>query len=463
MVYNQTVQLNLLEQDTITALATSVGKAGIGIVRVSGPLVRKITETIFGHLPEPRYATYGRFMDISGATIDLGIVIFFPAPNSFTGDDIIEFHGHGSPIVLNELLKNILYCGARLAEPGEFTKRAFLQGKIDLIQAEAVADLIDAASLQAAQWALKSLQGKFSAKIAQMNKLTIEFRTKIEACLDFSEEDLPLLKDAEVSNTLLSIYNLCQEILINAEQGIIVRSGIKVVLIGEPNVGKSTLLNKITTSEASIVTAVPGTTRDLIKTTVMLSGVPFNFVDTAGLCDSNDLVELEGIKRALQEVSKADLVFLVSDKQCCDKLYELEKKYLQDKLNKTASIVYIFNKIDITGVAAKLVFGTSDEIYLSAKQDLGIDILREYLINKFCFANNSNEEQGFIARRRHIQSLNQAKKAIDLAKNSWEHNKSYELLAESLRLVQDALGEILGITSTDDLLANIFSSFCIGK
>jgi len=441
---------------TICALASALGQGGIGVVRVSGPGAKDIAKAMLGFDPKPRYAHYGSFFNNNGEEIDKGVALFFPGPNSFTGEDVIEFQGHGGMSVMRMLLESSVELGAIYAEPGEFSKRAFLNGKMDLVQAEAVADLIDATSQRASASALRSLSGEFSNKVNQLTQSIIELRVFVEATIDFSDEEIDFLASSEVKVKAQNIKQQIYEIFVAAKQGSILREGLTVAIAGKPNAGKSSLLNALTQNDSAIVTDIAGTTRDTLKETINIDGMPLNIVDTAGLHNSEDIVEQEGIKRAKTEIQKADLVLLVFDAQ--DDNPDLS--ILPDGLENTPLFI-IKNKIDLANSdSTNANFDKYELVSISAKDGTGIDILTNKLSN---FAGLNNVGEGvYLARQRHINALELALDAID---NSIEQldSGSAELMAEDLRQAGQYMGSITGEFSSDDLLGEIFSSFCIGK
>jgi len=445
--------MNLQFQETIAALATPVGRGGIGVIRISGELVPTVAMALLGQLPQPRYATFSQFTDSTGQLIDQGIALYFPAPHSFTGENILELQGHGGIVVMDTLLKAILTLGVRLARPGEFSERAFLNGKIDLAQAEAIADLIDSSSVHAARCALRSLQGEFSNYINQLVEELTQLRIYIEAGIDFVDEEIDLLADGQVNNRINLLIKQLESILQRAQQGYLLKEGMHIVLVGEPNVGKSSLLNELAGRDTAIVAAIPGTTRDIVRDQILLDGMPLHITDTAGLRQTDDPVEQEGIRRTKQALQEADVVILLLDDRHVDDdpqaqlLAELPMKPL-----------IIRNKIDLTGHAA----GISDNTicYLSAKTGAGIDALKQQLKNMMGL--QANTEGNFMARRRHLEALKQAHTALLTGLNYAQQQQS-ELLAEELHLAQRALGEITGQVTADDLLGRIFSTFCVGK
>lgn len=453
-----------LMKDTIVAQATPIGRGGVGILRVSGPLAMKVAKTVLGKELKPRIANYLPFQDIDGSTLDQGIALFFKSPNSFTGEDVLELQGHGGQIVLDLLLKRILQIqGIRLAKPGEFSEQAFLNDKLDLAQAEAIADLIDATSEQAARSALKSLQGEFSNKINRLVEQVIYLRTYVEAAIDFPDEEIDFLADGKIEALLNNIIAQVDLVRSEAKQGSILREGMKVVIAGRPNAGKSSLLNALAGREAAIVTDIAGTTRDVLREHIHIDGMPLHIIDTAGLRDATDEVERIGITRAWHEIEQADRVLLMLDSSDQDSL-EIEKiqsEFLQ-KLPQNLPITIIRNKTDLSG---ETVGETKENGYitirLSAQKQQGIDLLREHL--KQTMGYQSGSEGGFLARRRHLEALENATQHLQNGHIQLTQFFAGELLAEELRLVQKHLSEITGQFTSDDLLGNIFSSFCIGK
>jgi len=449
--------------DTIAAIATPPGKGGVGIVRISGPKCQEIARAMLAiENLTPRYAHYGNFLETTAsgsATIDQGIALFFPGPNSFTGEDVLELQGHGGPVILDCLLRAVISHGARMARPGEFSERAFLNNKIDLAQAEAIADLIDSASEQAARQALRSLEGAFSKEINALVEAITMLRIYVEAAIDFPEEEIDFISDGRVATDLQNIKLHLETVFSSAKQGSILREGMTVVIAGKPNAGKSSLLNALAGRESAIVTDIAGTTRDVLRENILIDGMPLHIVDTAGLRDSDDLVELEGIKRAWSEISQADRVLLVidskninSDEAIIPPEFDI---FVQQK-----KLSLIYNKCDLTGHAAGLQDDEISRVYVSAKQNQGIDTLREHL--KACVGYNDGDTP-FIARRRHIDALTRGREHILNGEQQLLSFNAGELLAEELRLAQNALAEITGEFSSDDLLGRIFTSFCIGK
>ncbi|HIF36610.1 MAG TPA: tRNA uridine-5-carboxymethylaminomethyl(34) synthesis GTPase MnmE [Candidatus Thioglobus sp.] len=442
--------------ETICALATAVGQSGIGVVRVSGPLSKTIANKLLQIELKPRHAYYGSFYDKDSNKIDKGVSIYFPGPNSYTGEDVIEFQGHGGMSVLRRLLETATFFGARLAEPGEFTKRAFLNGKMDLVQAEAVQDLIQSSSEQSALSAVRSLTGEFSEKINHLLADLTSLRVFVEATIDFSDEEIDFLESHEVSVKLQTLKNLLLEILETANQGAILRDGLYVTIAGKPNAGKSSLLNALTKQPSAIVTDIAGTTRDVLKETIHIDGMPLHIIDTAGLHNSNNIIEQEGIRRAHTEINNADVVLLVYDAK--DKLADLS---ILPEAVKNKPIIYIRNKIDLLKAKAKInEVENQTEVSLSAKNGDGIDLLRQALSEAAGY--KPDGEGVFLARKRHILAIDLTLNYINSAIEQLEGGAS-ELVAEDLRQAGMSLGTITGEFSSDDLLGEIFSSFCIGK
>ena len=451
-------------KDTIVAQATPIGRGGVGILRVSGPLASKVAEAVLGKTLTPRMANYLPFKDSNGETLDQGIALFFKAPNSFTGEDVLELQGHGGQVILDILLKRILEVeGVRIARAGEFSEQAFLNDKLDLAQAEAIADLIDATSEQAARSALKSLQGEFSNKINQLVDSVIYLRTYVEAAIDFPDEEIDFLADGKIEGHLNDIIQQLNGVRQEAKQGAILREGMKVVIAGRPNAGKSSLLNALAGREAAIVTDIAGTTRDVLREHIHIDGMPLHIIDTAGLREANDEVERIGIARAWEEIVQADQVLLMIDstEQKVDE-FKAEWAEFLAKLPPNMPVTVIRNKVDLSGEPEGLEqLENFTLIRLSAQTKVGVDLLREHL--KKSMGYQSSTEGGFLARRRHLQALEEA--AEHLARGHVQLTQFFagELLAEELRMVQNALSEITGQFTSDDLLGNIFSSFCIGK
>ena len=442
--------------ETICALATAIGQSGIGVVRVSGPLSKAIGQKLLHIELKVRHAYYGSFYDKDSNKIDKGVSIYFPGPNSYTGEDVIEFQGHGGMSVLRKLLETATFFGARLAEPGEFTKRAFLNGKMDLVQAEAVQDLIQSSSEQSALSAVRSLTGEFSEKINHLLADLTSLRVFVEATIDFSDEEIDFLESHEVSVKLQTLKNLLLEILESANQGAILRDGLYVAIAGKPNAGKSSLLNALTKQPSAIVTDIAGTTRDVLKETIHIDGMPLHIIDTAGLHNSNNIIEQEGIRRAHTEINNADVVLLVYDAK--DKLADFS---ILPEAVKNKPIICIRNKIDLLKAKAEIKeVEHQTEVSLSAKNGDGIDLLRQALSEAAGY--KPDGEGVFLARKRHILSIKLTLNYVNSAIEQLEGGAS-ELVAEDLRQAGMSLGTITGEFSSDDLLGEIFSSFCIGK
>ena len=441
--------------DTIAAIATPAGRGGVGIIRLSGPKASNICEAMLGNVPKANRAVHRQFLGNDGRVLDDGIGIYFPGPHSFTGEDVLELQGHGGKIVMDMLLQACLQNGARLARPGEFSERAFLNDKLDLAQAEAIADLIDSSSEQAARSALRSLQGDFSKAVNGLLTQITELRMYVEAALDFPEEEIDFLADQRVLDRVRSIQTQLGNIFDKARQGSLLREGMQLVIVGKPNAGKSSLLNAMAGQEMAIVTEYAGTTRDVLRESINLDGMPLHIIDTAGLRESEDPVEKIGIERAWKAVEKADqILFLVDDAEAADQTNE----DLVSKLPKHLPRLTVHNKIDKSGHAEGL---HGDDLYISAKQHIGIDTLRDVLKQRMGY--QADNEDLFIARRRHLQALEETQQAVDRAAEQLTVFNAGELMAEELRLAQDSLGKITGKFTPDDLLGEIFSSFCIGK
>jgi tRNA modification GTPase len=437
--------------DVIAAIATAPGRGGVGVVRVSGADVSALAQAILGRLPEPRRATFTPFFDADGSVLDEGIALYFAAPHSFTGEAVLELQGHGGPVVLDLLLQRCVELGARLAAPGEFSRRAFLNGKLDLAQAEAVADLIDAASIGAARSAVRSLSGAFSQRITELVEGLTRLRMLVEATLDFPEEEIDFLKQADAFGRLDRIDAALAAVRAQARQGALLREGLTVVLIGQPNVGKSSLLNQLAGFEAAIVTEIAGTTRDTVREAIQIQGVPLHVIDTAGLRDTADPVEKIGIARTWAAVEKADVALLLVDAALGAGSREAA---ILARLPELARLT-VHNKIDVTGEAPR---AAGDEVWLSARTGAGVELLREKLLQAAGW--QAAGEGAFMARARHLDALGRAAGHLAAARATAAH---LELFAEELRLAQAALSEITGEFTADDLLGEIFSKFCIGK
>jgi tRNA modification GTPase len=446
------------QNDTIAAQATPPGRGGVGIVRISGPKAAECATAILGHCPRPRYAEYLPFSDLAGEVVDEGLALYFPGPNSFTGEDVLELQGHGGPVVMDRLLAIVQQLGVRLARPGEFSERAFLNGKLDLAQAEAIADLIDASSEQAARSALRSLRGEFSQRVHELVERLTELRIYVESAIDFPEEEIDFLADGEVQRRLDGIRATLAAVQAAAQQGSLLKEGMTVVLAGLPNAGKSSLLNALAGQESAIVTEIAGTTRDVLREQINLDGMPLHIIDTAGLRESTDAVEQEGIRRAWREIGQADrLLLLVDDGRGVTE----EERAILERLPRGLSVTVIRNKCDLSGHAAAVEEGElGTEIRLSAKTGEGLELLRRHLEQSIGYQGGG--EGSFMARRRHLDALARAEANLQNGERLLQQGAG-ELLAEELRLAQQALGEITGEVSSDDLLGRIFSSFCIGK
>lgn len=448
-------------KETIAAIATPSGRGGVGIVRVSGPLSLIIAKNMLGFEPKSRHAHYASFVNPSQEVIDQGIALFFQAPNSFTGEDVLEFQGHGGPIVLDRLLKSVLECGARLAKPGEFSEQAFLNNKLDLTQAEAIADLINAESEQAARCAVRSLQGEFSTQINTIVDELIKLRMYVEAAIDFPEEEIDFLTQSHVLEDAKKLLEKIKNLLEKAQQGALIRDGITVVIAGEPNVGKSSLLNLLSGRESAIVTEVAGTTRDILREKIILNGMPINIIDTAGLRETDDIVEREGIRRAKSALLEADIVLYLLDISR-EKNVSLALDQLSKNIPSNIPSIVLLNKIDLVNLQPSIEEQNNQTfIYVSIKQKIGISLLVDTLKKKAGY--QTATEGNFIARRRHIHALNQALQHLEAGIMQLEVYRAGELLAEELRVAQESLSSITGVFTSDDLLGEIFSSFCIGK
>ena len=445
--------------ETIAALATAPGQSGVGIIRLSGPKAINIAKSICPSVKniEPRQTYFCHFNDVNNDIVDEGLLIYFKAPYSFTGEDVIELQAHGSPIVLDILLDTAINQGARLARPGEFSERAFLNNKIDLAQAEAIADLIESGTETAARMASRSLQGKFSEYIHGLVDQLIHLRMYVEASIDFPEEEIDFLQDETISLSLNEIEQSFNEIQQKATQGSLIKDGMNLVIAGRPNAGKSSLLNALAGYESAIVTDIPGTTRDVLKEKIQIDGMPVHLIDTAGIRDAIDAVEQEGIRRAMQHIEKADHILWIYDAKTANSIEELKNE--MDFPQMKVAVTYIRNKIDTINETPEKI--SEEHIAISAKQNSGIDLLRQHLKNIMGY---QGPEQGeFLARRRHLDALKRAAIHLEKGKIALHVSKAGELLAEELRLMQNCLSEITGEFSSDDLLGKIFSSFCIGK
>lgn len=445
--------------ETIAAVSTAPGRGGIGIVRVSGPRCRAIGQAIAGMLPEPRVAQLRDFVDKDGEAIDRGLILFFPGTASFTGEDVLEFQAHGGPVVLEMILARVLQCGARLANAGEFTERAFLNGKLDLAQAEAVVDLIESGSEQAARAALRSLRGDFSARVHELAEQVVELRIWVEAAIDFPEEEVDFLAAPTVERRISRLRDRFVELTESARQGALLRDGMTLVIAGRPNAGKSSLLNRLAGYDAAIVTAQPGTTRDVLRERVQIDGMPLHVLDTAGLRDSEDEVEIEGIRRAQQEIARSDRVLYVVDASDAEAVDAIESDLAA--LPSDAACTILLNKIDKIGQEPRIEEGVPTRVCLSAATGAGLNLLRAHL--KSCVGFQVAGAGSFSARARHLEALRRARLHVEQAYRLHVERHAGELVAQELGDAQRELGAITGQVSSDELLGRIFSSFCIGK
>lgn len=444
--------------DTIAAVATPPGFGGVGIIRISGPLVGNLAIGLIGRLPLSRLATLASFRDSNGEAIDQGIALYFPAPGSFTGEDVLELQGHGGPVVMDLILRRALELGARPARPGEFSERAFLNGKLDLAQAEAVADLIESTTEVAARLAGRTLQGALSRRVDALLQGLVRLRTFVEAAIDFPDDEVDFIADSQVGTDLQTLIRDARALIASADQGRLVREGVNLVIAGPPNAGKSSLLNALSGTDVAIVTDIPGTTRDLLRQGIQIDGLPLHVIDTAGLRHARDPIEQEGVRRAREQMALADRVLWVFDDQSDPE----HAAFDQSVLPKQVPVTLVRNKIDLTGTAP----GISDtrlgpQIALSAQTGTGMDALRDHLKATSGFTGSGEGE--FMARRRHLDALERAVAHLVLALQVLEQTAAAELVAEDLRQAQQSLGEITGEFTSEDLLGRIFSSFCIGK
>ena len=441
--------------DTIAAIATPPGAGGIGVLRVSGPRARAIAKALTGRNPEPRIFHFAAFRDANGDLLDRGLAVYFKAPKSFTGEDVLELHAHGAPVVLDLLLRRVCALGARPARPGEFSERAFLNGKRDLAQAEAIADLIASGSEAAARAAMRSLEGDFSKAVRTLFETMVKLRSWLEAALDFPEEEIDFLSAPQLTGELATLREQTDDLLAAARRGVVLRDGLHVVIVGRPNAGKSSLLNALAQSERAIVTAVPGTTRDVLRESVNLDGIALTLVDTAGLRDSHDVVEQEGMRRARTELTRADVAILVTDSA-----HAGADHALLDVCAAGATRIVVHNKIDLSGEAARCETGAEIHVWISAQHGDGLAELRAVLAR---LAGRGEGTQGaFSARARHVQALQEVAGHLRGAAAQLQH-RAGELAAEDLRQAQRCLSEITGEFTSEDLLGRIFSTFCIGK
>ncbi len=443
-----------LSEETIVAAATPPGTGGVGIVRLSGPGVPGIARRMLGSLPEPRVATYRTFRDQSGEPLDTGLALYFPAPASFTGDPVLELHGHGGPVIVSTIVEAVVGLGARRAEPGEFSKRAFLNGKLDLVQAEAIADLIESGTSQAARAALRSLSGVFSRTVNALAEQLIRLRMHVEAAIDFPEEEIDFLPDRQLLDRIEECGRAFTALLAEARVGRVLRDGYQVVIVGRPNAGKSSLMNLLSGEDTAIVTEVAGTTRDVLREQIDVDGLAVELIDTAGIRENPNRIEKEGIRRARKALARADAVLWIQDATIA------EADELDETIPDDVPVTVIRNKIDQTGEAAG-ASGDGAMIHLSAATGQGLQALRDRLAGLAGYRNLG--EGAFTARRRHVDALKRAHGHFLAGRHALEASRAGELLAEELRLAQQALGEITGAVSSDDLLGRIFSEFCIGK
>lgn len=445
-----------LTTDTIAAIATAPGAGGIGVVRVSGPLAADIATQILGHCPAPRHAAYLPFLQADTTLIDCGIAIYFPNPHSYTGEDVLELQAHGGTALMQILLARCIECGARHAQAGEFTQRAYLNDKLDLAQAEAVADLINAATVEAARSAVRSLSGEFSQAIQTLLQQLVDLRMYVEACLDFPEEEIDFITEGRVLEKLQANQAALQHIFHQAKQGVLLREGINVVLIGQPNVGKSSLLNALSGEEVAIVTPIAGTTRDTIKSVIQIEGVPLHVIDTAGLRETEDTVEQVGIARTWKAIETAHVALLLVDSQHG---IGAQEKAILHKLPPEVKKVWVHNKIDVSRETSRIEKHENEQhVFLSAKTGDGIASLQKTLLEIVGY--QPGGEGVFMARARHLKALEEVEQHLDQAMLQMH---AAELVAEELRCAQEALGTITGEFTPDDLLGEIFSRFCIGK
>ncbi len=448
--------MDIEQLDTIAAIATPSGNGGVGIIRISGGRITQIAAQLFKKKLTPRTALFTAFLDQDQSVIDSGIALYFPSPASYTGEDVLELQAHGGSVVLNMLLRRVLSLGARLARPGEFTERAFLNNKLDLAQAEAIADLITSSTEQSVRSAQRSMQGVFSEQINTLITELTELRIYIEAAIDFVDEEIDFLTDGVVENRLISLTRRLEQIQQTANQGRLLRDGMTVVLAGKPNAGKSSLLNALAGHDAAIVTDIAGTTRDGLRERIQIDGMPLHIIDTAGLRESSNAIEQEGIRRAFEEIHKADKVLLLIDAK------EPEPQTILDSIPEGLDVITLYNKIDLVNKEPEIQnTETGTQIYLSIKTGAGMDLLIQHL--KQSVGYNDATENIFIARTRHLEALNTSHQLIQNALHQLQTTQASELVAEDLRLAQQALAEITGEFTSDDLLGKIFSSFCIGK
>ena len=459
----------MTESDTIVAIASAPGRGAVGVIRVSGPDVPDIAIAVLGKLPAARVARVANFLDADGQPLDRGLALYFPAPASYTGEHVLELQGHGGAFVLDLLLQRLLQLSCRMARAGEFSERAFLNGKIDIAQAEAIADLIDAGTSAAARAAVRSMQGEFSAHIHALQAQITGLRTLVEAAIDFPDEELDLVPGSLLGDRVANILTAFDAITAAARQGALLREGLNIVIAGKPNAGKSSLLNRLVGDDIAIVTDQPGTTRDVLRQQVHLDGLPLNLIDTAGLRTTADVVEAEGVRRAFAELGRADRVLYILDAAAPNSLSAVSPgggaadlpAELKD-LPSGVPVTLVFNKIDLVGAPASVdEIQEPPQVFLSAKTGEGLDLLRAHLQARAGY--RSGDAGALSARRRHLDALERARSCVVQAADTLSKSRAFELFAEDLRRAQLALGEITGEFSSDDLLGQIFSSFCIGK
>ncbi|AXA33626.1 tRNA uridine-5-carboxymethylaminomethyl(34) synthesis GTPase MnmE [Francisella adeliensis] len=450
----------MYSKDTIVAIATPQGNGGIGIIRISGPKALEISNNLTQKKLSPRYATFSNLFH-GDEIIDNGIAIFFESPFSYTGEDVVEIQAHGNSFILNLIIKATVELGARMAKAGEFTERAFLNNKLDLTQAEAVADIINASSEIAAKSAAKSLQGDFSKEINSLLEKLIYLRMYVEASIDFPEEEIDFLQDKKIHDSLNSIYTKILDVKNSTKQGALLTEGITLILVGKPNAGKSSLLNALAGKDTAIVTSIAGTTRDIVKEHIQIDGVPMHIIDTAGLRNSDDLIESEGIKRAIKKIQEADQVLFVTDDYTNSNVKFSDIKDIipefYNQIPKDIDITFVHNKIDLLKQTPR---NDDNHIYISAEHNIGVDKLKKHILKKVGYT--AQNESIYTARERHVDAINNAYEHINLAKDQLNLGNG-ELLAEELLIVQEYLNSITGEFTSDDLLGEIFSSFCIGK
>ena len=449
----------MTEHDTIAAIASASGRGGIGIVRVSGSRVAHIAAAMLGQLPEPRRGLLRTFRNAAGDAIDSGLALYFPAPASFTGEDVLELQGHGGTVAPDLVLAGVLELGARLAQPGEFSQRAFLNGKLDLAQAEAVADLIDSGSVEAARAALRSLQGEFSLQVRTLTEALIEARMYVEAAIDFPEEEVDFLGDGELRERIARLQQCLTQVIANARQGTLLRDGMTVLIAGRPNAGKSSLLNRLAGRDAAIVTDIPGTTRDLLHEHIHLDGMPLHLIDTAGLRGNADVIEAEGIRRARVEMQRADRILYLVD--ASRRISEADLQTELQELPQATQLTVVMNKIDLVAQQPRVEDIEPMRIHVSIATNAGVDLIKQHL--KHCMGFTGSHAGTVSARRRHLDALDRAADHIREAARHLTERRAGELMAEELRLAQQCVAEITGEFTSDDLLGRIFSTFCIGK